>query len=1264
MHREEGERVGERFVIESAAGYGAMGVVYRARDLRADGAIVALKRHAGGGSRERFLREGAVLEQLTHPAIVRYVAQGVEADGTLFLVMEWIEGETLKDRLLRQPLTPEEAIAVARRLAEALGAAHALGVVHRDIKPSNIMLRGGSVDDVVLVDFGLARPTALRELTETGITVGTPGYIAPEQARGDAHIDPRADIFGLGCVLYRCLTNQPPFRGDNVIAVLSKILLHPAPSLRGPCPELPEWLDGLVLSMLAKEASARPSAATVAVALSTPLSLGREPPPERPAGATALTHGEQRVVSIILVNAIGGAAGADGPTLLDAASPKALIPLFAEFGAKVERLANGTLVATLVTAGSATDQAARTARCALLVRKVAPVALVIATSRSELGEQISEAAIDRAAALLDRARESDPVQVAVRIDDVTAGLLDRRFEIDIDASGAILRRERDIEEEGRKLLGRDTPFVGREVELGTLNASFRAVVDDGEPRAVLVFGEAGAGKSRLRHELLKSLEGAEVWIARGDPMRAGSPFAMLGEMLRRTAGIGEGEPMEHRRHKLRARLSRNVAEAKATHAAMFLGEAIGVPSAESEHPALRAARRDPRLMAEHVRSAWDDLVSAEAAARPLVLVLEDLHWSDGPSVNLVGHTLTSGHPVFVLGLARPEVLDAFPRLWTGALRTDVTLSRLSARASSRLVRGAVSAPDDVVARIVELSGGNAFYLEELIRSVARGQGAELPATVVAMAQSRLDQLGVRERRVARTASIFGAAFWTRAVAALAKEDGTDSVLAELATAEVISRRGEARFPGQDEYVFRHAFVREAAYASLTNDDRRVGHRLAADWLLAAGESDAWTLAEHFARSDTPERAVAYYVNAASQAMDANDLELADRSIEKAAACGPLGELEASARLMQGEALMWRGETERCVDPISRALEATPAGSALFVRAAGRLATAFQQLQRVDEIVALADRLFALGQADPKPLCLAIAETVVALVHVDRAAAARRLWPLMQDDGSDPLVSARVAHARAVEASVRGDVATSIRETAASQRYCEACGDERRAVGAGANLGWALTEVGLYARAEATLRPCIAQAERLRLDFVVWVARRNLAWALARRGRLEEAEAMQRDAIAHFRRMNQAAMVREATVYLAETLLWRGDPEAAMAAAREVTTDEGASANAQAIANAALARALLASGRADEALDAAAAAVERVARAEEGMGLIWLAYADALTEVGRGEEAREVIARAAAGLSERAGLIDDEKMRAAFLAVPEHARLLTLVGRSA
>jgi hypothetical protein len=153
--------------------------------------------------------------------------------------------------------------------------------------------------------------------------------------------------------------------------------------------------------------------------------------------------------------------------------------------------------------------------------------------------------------------------------------------------------------------------------------------------------------------------------------------------------------------------------------------------------------------------------------------------------------------------------------------------------------------------------------------------------------------------------------------------------------------------------------------------------------------------------------------------------------------------------------------------------------------------------------------------------------------------------------------------------------------------------------------------------------------------------------------------MQRDAIAHFRRMNQAAMIREATVYLAETLLWRGDAEAAMAAAREVTTDEGASANARAIANAALARALLASGRPDEALDAATAAVERIARAEEGMGLIWLAYADALTAVGREEESREVVARAAAGLSERAGLIDDEEMRAAFLAVPEHARLLTL-----
>ncbi|MDF2692823.1 MAG: Adenylate cyclase, partial [Labilithrix sp.] len=192
-----GRVVGERFALESIAGSGGMGRVYCARDLR-DGGRVALKLVDVDDA--RFAREARVLTELTHPAIVRHVADGVAESGTRYLVMEWLDGEDLAQRLERGPLTVEETIALGSRVAAALGAAHAHGVVHRDVKPSNLFLPAGRVEEVKVVDFGLARaPATSSLLTRSGVLLGTPGYMAPEQARGDSTIGPAADVFSLGC---------------------------------------------------------------------------------------------------------------------------------------------------------------------------------------------------------------------------------------------------------------------------------------------------------------------------------------------------------------------------------------------------------------------------------------------------------------------------------------------------------------------------------------------------------------------------------------------------------------------------------------------------------------------------------------------------------------------------------------------------------------------------------------------------------------------------------------------------------------------------------------------------------------------------------------------------------------------------------------------------------------------------------------------------------------------------------------------------------
>ena len=246
-----GERLDDRFELEQPIGTGGMGTVFRARDS-ISGETVAVKIISDGQSHlaGRVAREVNVLAALSHPGIVRYIAHGVTSSGKLFLAMEWVDGEVLKTRLERGPLTLGESVILATRVAEALGVAHARGIVHRDLKPSNLILPGGRVDQVKVLDFGIARHEGRTQLTQTGTMLGTPGYMAPEQARAGGQIDARADVFALGCVLFQCLTGVPPFDGDTAAAVLAKIVFGAAPRVSERWPEVPPNLDVLVAQTL------------------------------------------------------------------------------------------------------------------------------------------------------------------------------------------------------------------------------------------------------------------------------------------------------------------------------------------------------------------------------------------------------------------------------------------------------------------------------------------------------------------------------------------------------------------------------------------------------------------------------------------------------------------------------------------------------------------------------------------------------------------------------------------------------------------------------------------------------------------------------------------------------------------------------------------------------------------------------------------------------------------------------------------------------
>jgi len=214
-----------RYVVERLIGQGGMATVYLAQDPRNDRPIaikVLRPELAASLGADRFLREIKVAAHLQHPHILALYDSG-EANGFLYYVMPFVEGESLRGRLDRETqLSLPDAVQLTCEVAEALHCAHTRGIIHRDIKPENILIQEGHA---LVADFGIARAVSQAggdKLTETGMAVGTPHYMSPEQALGGNHLDGRSDEYSLGCVAYEMLVGQPPFQGPTAMAILAR----------------------------------------------------------------------------------------------------------------------------------------------------------------------------------------------------------------------------------------------------------------------------------------------------------------------------------------------------------------------------------------------------------------------------------------------------------------------------------------------------------------------------------------------------------------------------------------------------------------------------------------------------------------------------------------------------------------------------------------------------------------------------------------------------------------------------------------------------------------------------------------------------------------------------------------------------------------------------------------------------------------------------------------------------------------------------------
>ncbi|WP_437651291.1 protein kinase domain-containing protein [Sorangium sp. So ce362] len=1178
-----GVTVADRFRIEGLAGSGGMGSVYRATDLTDDSPVALKILHRGAEHQERRLeREAQLLSGLRHPGIVRYVAHGVTADQQRYLALEWLDGEDLAAHVARARLSVDGAVTLLQRLAGALGAAHERGIVHRDVTPGNIFLPGGALEGAKIVDFGIARAGAdagapvglparahdagvLRagELARDGVTLGTPGYMAPEQARGDPHVDARADVFSLGCVIWNCLTGRPPFAGDQVMAILAKAALVGPRRLSELRPDVPAALDDLVAWMLEKDPDGRPRDGNEVLASAAQLRVAREQARDTGESGTPSTRlaralaesaaGEPRLISVVLIHgALPGDAAAAAPAAsAGPAAPGAALPpahpqepapraameaavraAVAPFGGRVDRLAARWLLVTIAGGGEAnlqaepprpagaqartpTDQAAHAARCALALRSLLPadVSVALATGQDVAsGRWPARQVIDRAAALL----------------------------------GARSRAESRAEEER----------------------------------------PAGAGSD-------------------GAPPHGG-------------------------------------------------------------------------------------------------VLIDDV---------------TAG----LLALGRHEMERLFPELWAAGAPLDPRPGERAPRAPGQLAREVMGQGAAAEARADGSAAARAFYLEELIRSVARGDAEGSPETVLAMAHARLDDLHPAVRRILRAASIFGEAFWRGGVASLLGgaqgAPDLDRWLLELVARALVERRPACRFAGEEEYAFRHARLREAAYATLTRGDRLLGHRLAGAWLEQSGEIDAIVLAEHFDHGGEHGRAMQWFLRGAEQALERGDLAAAIAHAERGARHGDLcdrladedlaGERGASAdpygpregetlsalRLVQAEAHRWRGEFEQAQRCAAQAARRLPRGTPPWFRAADELMSASGRRGDYMLTTAWAKEVAACGDAGAtaggpgdagaprsEPSGARAAADIRSARVIALCSAARQLFPAGRYAEADALIArvralagdlaslapraaAEVHRLRGARARHLGDPAGDMAGYAAAVDAFERAGDVRDACNARVSLGCALLELGDPERAGEELTAALAAAERMGLRTVATRARQNLGRVLAASGRLDDALALSRQAILEARAQGNLRLEGGTRIYAALIAHAAGDFAAAESDARDAAELLQVVPPSRAGALAALARALSAQGRADDALSAAREAEGLLARhggLEAFESLVLVAAVEAARAAGDLEGARAAAARGRDRLLVRAAAIPEPALRESFLhRVRENAMLLSL-----
>jgi tetratricopeptide (TPR) repeat protein len=795
---------------------------------------------------------------------------------------------------------------------------------------------------------------------------------------------------------------------------------------------------------------------------------------------------------------------------------------------------------------------------------------------------------------------------------------------------------------------------------------------------VQIAGPAGAGKSRLVHEFIKGLRQSgrqlAIWSAHGESIRQESPLGVLAELLRQAMQISATAAALAQRERIRTCVAERVAPEHLHRVASFVGEIMGVRFPDSDNVQLREARRDPAIMRDLMQQAWEEFLAAEADGWPVILLLEDLQWSDRASLRFIDMTLRSleGRAVLVLAMALPDSHERFPNLWAEHPVDYIHLGPLSQRACLELARQVLPEPvgNDALAGLVERCGGNPFYLEELLRATASKHTDELPDAVLVMVSARLRALSPAERRALRAASVFGTDFWVGGVAALLEDEPAEvsALMNHLCDREFVVSHRRSRFEGQAQYGFHHDLLRDAAYASLTDEDRIQAHRGAGEWLEDMGESDAAILAEHYWRGKAFASALPCYRRAAEHALGAEDLDAVIHLAQRAVDCGASGEVLGALHALQAEARNWLMEPELAMQLGLEAMKRLSAGGDAWAGACHHVIWAASSLFDAEQMVQTARQLIEHMPERPSDEYLAsLAYPALHLRMHLRESESRVMVGVMRAHlrtrKPGPLLAANLAHMNGLLLANEGKLDLAVTVMKLSVESWTELGSLRHACLDRGNLGSILCALGRYEDGIDELWSSVARARRADFTAVRGSYESMLALALARTGAVDEAGRL-------FDELPEAGPGRSQDIFQricrARFELLAGRPQHASRRISKVLEQLAGtvSPHQHALARSVAAQALLALGQPRPALDEARAGLAAIGAikglAGEGEVPLRLVYAEALHASGHEAEASGAIVEARRRLLERAGHIANLEMRQSFLdRVAENRRTLEL-----